>query len=142
MTHTIDILKRLHYAFILAGYDENATCAKIVGSFLRNELEKEGKNALITIELIQQIVADYYNIPVEFLQLKTKKRGIVLPRQICYYFAEKYKLGSLEFIGKSIANRDHATVIFAKKTVNNLMLYNKDFAKEIEEIRHKIEQID
>lgn len=136
MSNIIDTLKDIKDALLFEGYKEDEPCVKIVDQLIKEEDENKG----ITLDLIQHVVAAHYKIPVEKLQLNTNKREIVFPRQICYYFAIKYKIGTLDDIGKSIANRDHTTVIYASKSIANLLLVDKKFAKELSDIQIKIEE--
>ena len=99
----------------------------------------ETNNSKSVIEIIIKTVADFFNMPVEDISIKTNKRSIVQARQICYWFCVEHKAGSLKDIGKAIANRDHATVLNGKKTVNNLCETNKKFKEDFEEIKKKIE---
>ena len=60
---------------------------------------------------------------VTTLQSKTRKRHIVQARQLAMFFAKKLTKASLANIGQQIGHRDHATVLHACKTVDNLGLY-------------------
>ncbi len=97
-------------------------------SFMRKEIDIElAKNALIsivrntekeiTIEFIQQIVADYFKISVEELKSKTRKKDIAMARQIAMYFSKEYTSLPLKSIGDEFGGRDHSTVVHASKTV-------------------------
>lgn len=137
MSNIIDTLKDIKDALLLEGYKEDEPCVKIVDKLINDE--QKNKNKVITIDLILHVVASHYKIPVEKIQLKTNKRATVFPRQICYYFAVKYKTGTLDEIGKSIANRDHTTVIYASKSIANLRLVDKKIARDLSDIQIKIE---
>ena len=135
MRNLIDTLNDIKDALLFEGYKDDDSCVKIVDQLIKEEDENKG----ITLDLIQHVVASHYKIPVEKLQLNTNKREIVFPRQICYYFAIKYKIGMLDDIGKSIANRKHSTVIYASKTIANLRLVDKKIARDLSDIQIKIE---
>lgn len=136
MRNLIDTLNTLKDALLLEGYKTYDSCVKIVDQLIKEEEE----NKVITIDLIQHVVAEHYKIPVEKIRIKTNKRATVFPRQICYYFAVKYKTGTLDEIGKSIANRDHTTVIYASKMIANLRLVDKKIARDLSDIQIKIER--
>ena len=52
----------------------------------------------ITIDYIQKIVCDYYKIPIDLIQGKTRKREIVQARQVSMYFLqEPYKSISCKY---------------------------------------------
>jgi chromosomal replication initiator protein len=92
----------------------------------------------ISIDFIQKIVCDYFNIPVESINSKTRKREIVQARQLAMYFAKKHTKASLATIGHYCGNKDHATVLHACRTVNNLIDTDKQFRIYVEELDKKI----
>jgi chromosomal replication initiator protein len=98
------------------------------------------KNAAreISIELIQKVVCDYYNINVDTVKSKTRKREIVQARQIAMYFAKDFTKASLKNIGSHFGNRDHSTVIHACQTVNDLMDTDKKFRYDVDELQKRI----
>ena len=92
----------------------------------------------ITIEYIQKIVCDYYKIPIDLIQGKTRKREIVQARQVSMFFSKNLTKASLASIGSHIGGKDHATVLHACKTVNNLIDTDKHFRNQITEIEKKL----
>jgi len=92
----------------------------------------------ITIEYIQKVVCDYYKIPLEQMLGKTRKREIVQARQISMYFSKNLTKASLASIGSKIGGKDHATVLHACKTVNNLIDTDKHFRNQIHEIEKRL----
>ena len=71
---------------------------------------------------------------VTTLQSKTRKRHIVQARQLAMFFAKKLTKASLANIGQQIGHRDHATVLHACKTVDNLAFTDKQFRKYVEDL--------
>lgn len=102
-----------------------------------NKIVKQSKHE-ITIDYIQKIVCDYFNMPTDSLQSKTRKREIVQARQIAMYFSKTLTKSSLASIGAQIGNKDHATVLHACKTVNNLIDTDKHFRVDVEEIEKRL----
>lgn len=92
----------------------------------------------ISIDYIQKVVSDYFQLDLETLQSKTRKRHIVQARQLAMFFAKKYTKSSLQNIGNQIGDRDHATVLHACKTVGNLVETDKQFKKYMEDINKKL----
>jgi chromosomal replication initiator protein len=95
-------------------------------------------NRTISIEKIQRVVCDYFDISEDVLHSKSRKREIVQARQIAMYLAKIYTKNSLQNIGQQIGNRDHATVLHACKTVNNLMDTDKSFKSSLKELELKL----
>jgi chromosomal replication initiator protein len=109
-----------------------ALAKKIVENYVHNS-KKE-----VSIEEIQKVVSSYFQMDVETLQSKTRKRHIVQARQIAMFFAKKMTKASLASIGKQIGERDHATVLHACKTVNNLTSTDKQFKKFVEDLDKRL----
>ena len=95
----------------------------------RNMLDKFVRNTVreVSIDYIQKVICDYFDIPIEIMKSKTRKREIVQCRQLAMYFAKQLTKNSLAMIGKHCGNKDHATVLHACKTVNNLADTDKRF---------------
>lgn len=83
---------------------------------------------------IINIVSKYYNRNIlDNKTLTNRKRENVMPRQISMYLIDKYVKTDLQYNG-DFFKKDHATVIHAKKTINNLLEYNRDVVNQIREI--------
>ena len=102
-----------------------------------DKLVKNTKREL-SIDYIQKVVCDHFSLPIDVLQAKTRKREIVQARQIAMYFSKTLTKASLASIGSQIGNKDHATVLHACKTVNNLMDTDRGFKTQIDEIDKKL----
>ena len=102
-------------------------------------IEKSVKNRQcdLTIDHIQQIIADYFNLDIESLHSKTRKRNVVQARQLAMFFSKKYTKSSLSTIGSQIGQRDHATVLHACKTVENLIETDREFKKYVSDLETK-----
>jgi len=92
----------------------------------------------LSIDSIQKIICDYFNMTPELLHTKSRKREIVQVRQICMYFAKAMTKLSLSTIGASLGGKDHATVLHANKTVINLMETDKKYRSQIGELEKKL----
>ncbi|UKM64559.1 chromosomal replication initiator protein DnaA [Flavobacteriaceae bacterium GSB9] len=104
----------------------------IVEKFVKNTKRE------VSIDYIQKVVSDYFQMDVDTLQSKTRKRHIVQARQLAMFFAKKLTKASLASIGSQIGKRDHATVLHACKTVDNLSSTDKQFRKYVEDITKKL----
>jgi chromosomal replication initiator protein len=106
----------------------------------KNMLDKFVKNTVreVSIDFIQKVICDYFDIPIETMKSKTRKREIVQCRQLAMYFSKQMTKSSLAMIGKHCGNKDHATVLHACKTVNNLADTDKQFKGYISDIEKKL----
>ncbi|WP_267739875.1 chromosomal replication initiator protein DnaA [Myroides injenensis] len=105
----------------------------------RQVVEKFVKNVKreISIDYIQKVVSEYFQIDTDTLRSKTRKRNIAQARQLAMYFAKKYTKSSLASIGSQIGGRDHATVLHACKTIDNLIDTDKEFKRYHDDINLK-----
>jgi chromosomal replication initiator protein len=103
---------------------------------LRNFVKQTSKE--LTIEHIQKLVSDHFDMPVDLLKSKTRKRHIVQARQISMYFAKNLTKSSLANIGKHFGGRDHSTVIHAYQTVLDLMETDNRFKNKVMELEKLI----
>ena len=105
---------------------------EVINKFVKNNRKE------VSIDYIQKVVSDYFQMDIQTLQSKTRKRHIVQARQIAMYFAKKFTKASLASIGTQIGRRDHATVLHACKTVDNLSFTDKQFRKYVEDLNQKL----
>ncbi len=105
---------------------------EVVKNFV-TEMSKE-----ITVEFIQKLVAEHFKVDVSTLQGKTRKRSIVIARQLSMYLAKNLTDRSLKGIGDNFGGRDHSTVIYSCKTVQDLMETDTFFKDTVEELEKKI----
>ncbi|MGV7107882.1 chromosomal replication initiator protein DnaA [Flavobacterium sp. U410] len=105
---------------------------QVVEKFVKN-VKRE-----ISVDYIQKVVSEYFQLDVETLQSKTRKRHVVQARQLAMFFAKKFTKNSLANIGSQIGDRDHATVLHACKTVDNLVTTDKQFRKFVDDINKKL----
>jgi len=78
------------------------------------------QDKLVSIEIIQKNVAEYYKIRVDDLLSKRRTRSITRPRQIAMSLAKRLTAHSLPEIGKAFGGRDHTTVLHACRKVEEL----------------------
>lgn len=105
---------------------------QMIDKFVKNTARE------VSIDYIQKVVCDYFDLPIELLKSKTRKREVVQARQIAMYFAKKMTKSSLANIGMHCGGKDHATVLHACKTVNNLVDTDKRFRTYVSELEKKI----
>ena len=90
---------------------------------------------VITVDKIQNIVSNYYNIALSEMLSQRRSRPLARPRQIAMYLAKKMTTRSLPEIGRRFANRDHTTVIHAVKTITRLSEQDDEMKKSINQIK-------
>ena len=99
---------------------------------------KQNKN--ITIDLIQDVIAAYFNLRVEDLKSQRRTRNIAYPRQIAMYLSRKLTDMSLPKIGEEFGGRDHTTVIHAYEKISESLKSDESLQRTIDDITKKITQ--
>ena len=123
----------LHKGVLGDGQEIDLKLAKEVLKNFVTEINKE-----VTPEVIQRTVADYYNLEVENLASATRRRHVVLARQISMFLVKQYTEESLKSIGRMFGGRDHSTVLYSIKTVKDLMETNDEIRKSLGDLERKI----
>lgn len=101
-------------------------------------LNLSGKNAQLTIDEIQEVVAKYYNVTVADLKGRKRVKQIVMPRQIAMYLARELTENSLPRIGQEFGGKDHTTVIHACDKIAKEVSANADLKAEIVDLKNKL----
>ena len=93
----------------------------------------------LSIDKVQKVVCDYFNITRDDILSKSRKRQIVQARQIAMYLSRQYISNcSLATIGAEIGGKDHATVLHACTTVADLMSTDRSFKKYVSDIERML----
>ncbi|HHT04302.1 MAG TPA: chromosomal replication initiator protein DnaA [Bacteroidales bacterium] len=106
--------------------------SEMIDKFIRSNVRE------VSIEYIQKVVFDYFNIPIAKIQSLTRKREIVQARQLAMYFSKKHTKNSLAIIGTKCGNKDHATVLHACKAVKNLYNTDKKYKAWVDDLEKRI----
>jgi len=70
-------------------------------------------------ERIDRIVCREYNILPEDIKQRTRRKGVVLPKQICMYFMRRFTSLHLKEIGKMYNDMDHSSVLYSQRLIEN-----------------------
>ncbi len=95
---------------------------------------------VITVDKIQNVVSNYFNIPLNEMLSQRRSRPLARPRQLAMYLAKKMTTRSLPEIGRRFANRDHTTVIHAVKTITRLSEQDEEMKKNINQIKNLLQE--
>ena len=99
---------------------------------------KQNKN--ITIDVIQDVVAGYFNLRVEDLKSQRRTRNVAYPRQIAMYLSRKLTDMSLPKIGEEFGGRDHTTVIHAYEKISDALNTDESLQHTVKDVTKKLSQ--
>jgi len=99
------------------------------------------KSKEISIELIQQAIADHFHIKMEDFRAKKRTRSIAYPRQIAMYLARELTDASLPKIGEEFGGRDHTTVLHAYEKISQERNQDENLNRLITDIITHLEKL-
>jgi chromosomal replication initiator protein len=103
---------------------------------LRGIVEKQEK--VITMETIFEAVKDQFKVSIEDIKSKSRKKELILPRQVSMYLAKEILNIPLSNIGYHF-DRDHSTVIYSINAVNEAINNDKLVQDAVSKLRKKLE---
>jgi chromosomal replication initiator protein len=92
----------------------------------------------LTVDLIQETVADYYNISLEELKGRRRDKHIVFPRQVAMYIIREETASSLPAIGNAFGGKDHTTVLHACEKITELAKEDQRLQTDLRQIRDRL----
>lgn len=127
---------RLTKVIFASKLHEKPITLELAATALNEAISEE--HEMITSDKIISGVCSFYKITKDKLLGKSKKKELVIPRQICAYLMCEIMNIPLVSIGEALGGRDHTTVIHSREKVTNLIKVNDRVAKEVEDIRNII----
>lgn len=94
---------------------------------------------VITIELIQRKVCEFYNVKLSDLNSSRRLKNIAIARHVAMYLSKELTKRSLPDIGRNFGGKDHSTVIHAVKRVKEEMLKDRSFENDVEILTKSLE---
>ncbi len=107
-----------------------------------SELISSGKKKGITYKQILKAISSFYDITIDDLILKNRKKEVVRPRQIAMYLMRSELQFSYPGIGEKLGGRDHTTAIHAYEKISKNLLSDEKLSEEVSQIREQIYKID
>jgi chromosomal replication initiator protein len=98
------------------------------------------QNRNVTIDVIQDVVAGYFNLRIEDLKSQRRTRNVAYPRQIAMYLSRKLTDMSLPKIGEEFGGRDHTTVIHAYEKISDSLNTDESLQHTVNDITKKLTQ--
>ncbi|MBQ8292620.1 MAG: chromosomal replication initiator protein DnaA [Bacilli bacterium] len=123
-------------AFGISYNEENAKTA--LNDIIPKDKTNITPDKISSINEVKRAVANYYGIHMEDLASTTRKKEIVIPRQVAIHIIRtKYDI-PLKKIGEHFGNRDHATIMHSLDKIVEMMNQDPDLAQDVENIVKKL----
>ncbi len=88
----------------------------------------------LTVDEILEAVCRHYNVTTAAVNSKSRKRELVIARQVSMYFAQKFTKIPASRIGKLVGGRDHSTVLHSCTQVEQRLKVDHSFFDEVKSI--------
>jgi chromosomal replication initiator protein len=116
-------------------FEEELT-SELAQSILEDMVKEEKKK--ISLLLVVEKVAKFFNLAPSDLKAKSRKKNLILPRQISMYLARELTNLSLSEIGEAFGKKDHTTVIYACQKIKSLLSLDNKIKKTVETLKDLI----
>ncbi len=129
-------IRELEGGLVKLGAVSSLTNTEITQEMAKNELKYliDSRDKIITIELVQKVVAESFGVKISDLKSKRRTRTVVLPRQVAMYLCRILVGSSLPETGHFFGGKDHSTVIHSCKVI-------EEKKEKDPELRAKIEML-
>ena len=104
---------------------------------LKDLLPQKAPKAL-TIQLIQEVVAEFYKVSVEALNSKRRDTEIAFPRQVAMYLCRTLTDRSLPQIGEAFGGRNHTTVMHAHEKISTQLREDPELATTLKDLQNRL----
>ena len=102
------------------------------------QLTRVVMKAVLTVERIQEAVAERFRLKVSDLKARSNAKSVTVPRQIAMYLCRELTGLSLPKIGAQFGNRDHTTVMYAERKINQLLGERRAVFNQVSELTNRI----
>ncbi len=128
---------RLTKVIFASKLHEEPITINLARSALSEAVAESGKEE-VNAESVISAVTGYYKITKSDLLGKSKKKEIVIPRQICCFLMCELLSLPLISIGKTLGGRDHTTILYSRDKVEEMCRVNEKIAKDVDDIKNII----
>jgi len=136
------IIKLLAYASLRHREISVDVAREALRDKLRNtESSTDGKQPVLSVPTIQQIVAKEWGVTPEGLRSKTRTKTLTLPRQIAMFLTRDLLGTQLMEIGNAFGGRDHSTVIHSIEKITNATKNDPVFKARVDKVRSVLESL-
>ncbi len=129
---------RLNSVIFASKLHEEAITLKLASLALQESINNAPEQEEVTSDAIIRATSNFYSITKADLIGKNKRQELVRARQVCTYLMCEILSLPLVTVGKEMGGRDHATVIYSRDKIAELMRVNDAIRKEVNDIKSAI----
>lgn len=119
--------------------------ATLTGKIITTEMAKTilrdllgHKRKFITLEDIQEVVANRFNVKISELKSKRRTKTLVYPRQIAMFLSRELTASSFPEIGREFGGKDHTTIIHACRQIEKALDNDTALRTTLESLKDEI----
>lgn len=118
--------------------EEKPVSLEMTKQILKDMVKESVK--IISVEMIQKEVAEYFNLSVSELKAKKRSKTILFPRQVAMYLTRQLTKLSLPEIGQAFGGKDHTTVLHSCKKMDQDLLEDKELKNTLDKLTGILKQ--
>jgi chromosomal replication initiator protein len=111
----------------------------LVQTVLKDLVTLDDDNVISPVDIITH-TADYFKLTIDDLYGSSRSQAVATARQIAMYLCREMTNLSLPKIGQLFGGRDHTTVMYATKKINELMKERRSIYNQVTELSSRIRQ--
>ena len=142
--HVNTNIRELEGSFIrviaYASLSEKTICLELAREVLKDLIYNKDRDPVISVKLIQQMTADYFNITFSDIIGKKRTKSFSLPRQIAMYLARQLTDESLPYIGEQFGGKDHTTILHGCKKIKRDIEKDYNLKKAVDNIQKMVKK--
>ena len=92
----------------------------------------------VTVPMVQQVVADFYNVYVDAITSSRRTADVTYPRQVAMYLSREMTDLSLKAIGEQFGGRNYSTIISACNKIEDDMRFDPELGKVFKDLKKRI----
>ncbi|MFH1903146.1 MAG: chromosomal replication initiator protein DnaA [Candidatus Omnitrophota bacterium] len=115
-------------------YNKSEVDVAFTENILKDLFQNENNKPKVDIATIQEWVSRYYNIKISELKGDRRQQSLVAPRQIAIYLSRKLTGASLPQIGEGFGGKNHTTILYTCRKVEDKMSKDVNFKEEVERV--------
>ena len=100
----------------------------------------QGEAVQVSIQKIQELVAERFELSLEELTGERRSQNIVYPRQVAMYLSRELTDASLPRIGKEFGGRDHTTVMHANAKIARMIRADRNVYNLVQDLTRRVKQ--
>ena len=112
---------------------------QLVQTVLKDLITLDDDNVISPVDIINH-TADYFKLTVDDLYGSSRSQAVATARQIAMYLCRELTSLSLPKIGQLFGNRDHTTVMYANKKIQELMKERRSIYNQVTDLTSRIKQ--